>query len=295
MTAARSKIPTRPVPYAKMNGIGNAILVVDLRGGGTLDEATARAASGIDGCAFDQLMAIMDPRRGETAAFVAIFNTDGSRAGACGNGTRCVAWYLLEATSHPDVVVETEAGLLACERTGASTFTVDMGPPRLGWHDVPLRDAVEDTRAFALEPHAAWMDVLGPASAVGMGNPHVVFWLPPGKPLPDLRRLGPALEHHPMFPQRANVSFARAMARDAVALDVWERGAGMTLACGSAACATLVSGVRTGRTDRTAAITLPGGMLEITWRERDGHVLMSGPVQLEHRGLLDFGTLRVTA
>ena len=287
MTEPAAHPPVRTVPYAKMNGIGNAILVVDLRGGGDIASDTARALGTIEGCAFDQLMAIKDPRHPDTAASITIFNSDGSRAGACGNGTRCVAWYLLQDSAADRVLVATDAGRLVCDRIDPWHFTVDMGTPALGWHDIPLRDAVQDTRAFALHPHAGWMDTLGPASAVGMGNPHVVFWLPPEAPLPDLAHLGPALEHHPMFPDRVNVSFARTLARDAIALDVWERGAGLTLACGSAACAALVSGARTGRTAREASVRLPGGSLSMAWRESDDHVLMSGAVALEHRGTID--------
>ncbi len=279
-------IPSRPLPYAKMNGIGNSILVVDLRRGGSIDGATAQALGRIEGCGFDQLMAIEPPRRPDAAAFVAIYNADGSQAGACGNGTRCVAWVLLEGTPESRVVVETRTGLLDCERTGDRRFTVDMGQPALAWHDIPLRHAVDDTRAFPLEPLVAAMEALGPASAVSMGNPHVVFWFAADRPVPDLGLLGPLLETHPMFPDRANVSFARAEGPDAILLDVWERGAGLTRACGSAACASLVSGVRTGRTARRAIVRLPGGSLDLAWRE-DDHVLMSGPVELEHRGRLD--------
>jgi diaminopimelate epimerase len=274
-----------------MNGIGNAILVVDLRAGGSLDGAAARAIGRGRDLSFDQLMAIEPPRSGKAEAYVTIYNADGSVAGACGNGTRCVAWFLLEGTDRTHTVVETQAGLLACERTGPLAFTVDMGPPALGWRDIPLRDPVADTSAFPLTPHEPWMDALGPASAVSMGNPHAVFWLAPEAPQPDLGRIGPVLEHHPMFPDRANISFARALAPDAVELAVWERGAGPTLACGSAACATLVSGVRTGRLARRAAIHLPGGTLAIEWREGDGHVLMSGSVELERRGCLDLDQL----
>ncbi len=277
---------SRPSRYARMNGIGNAILIVDRRGQPPLDAAAARRLHGRDGLAFDQLMALGPPRRAGSAAFVDIFNADGSRAGACGNGTRCVAWYLMEEAGGTAVRFETDGGLLACRRDGPWAFTADMGPPRLGWHDIPLRDAVEDTRAFALEPHAAWMDALGPCAGVSMGNPHAVFFLSPEAELPDLAHLGPALEHHPMFPDRANVSFARAMAQDHVVLDVWERGAGLTRACGSAACASVVAGVRLGLVSRTARVDLPGGTLRIAWQEADGHVLMSGPVELEALGEL---------
>lgn len=277
---------SRPSRYARMNGIGNAILVVDRRGQTSLDEATARRLHGLDGLAFDQMMAIGAPRQPGNAAYVDIFNADGSRAGACGNGTRCVAWYLMEQSGDRTVRFETSGGLLSCRRDEPWTLTADMGPPRLGWHDIPLRDAIEDTRAFALEPHSAWMDALGPCAGVSMGNPHAVFFLSPDTPLPDLGRLGPALERHPMFPDRANISFARALASDHVVLDVWERGAGLTRACGSAACASVVAGVRLGLVARTARVDLPGGTLQIAWRQEDGHVLMSGPVELEALGEL---------
>ena len=183
-----------------------------MRGGATLDAPAAKALGRIEGLGFDQLMAIGEARRPGGPPTVAIFNTDGSRAGACGNGTRCVAWFLLEGGAEEQVVVETDAGLLACERIGPLTFTVDMGPPALGWHAIPLRDAVEDTRAFALHPHAAWMDALGPASAVSMGNPHAVFWLAADAPVPDLPHLGPALGTPPDV-SRARQRLLRARAR----------------------------------------------------------------------------------
>ena len=283
---------TTALRYAKMNGIGNAILVVDTRAAAPLDEAAARRLAAMPAFAFDQLMAIEDARSPGAPAFVEIFNRDGSRAGACGNGTRCVAWFLLDGSAAQDVTVETSAGTLACRRDADRAFTVDMGPPRTGWHEIPLRDAVEDTRVVRLEPSSRWIEALGPLSAVSMGNPHAVFWLDPAAPVPDLHRLGPALEHHPMFPDRANISFARVMARDHIVLDVWERGAGLTRACGSAACAALVAGARAGFTDRRARVDLPGGSLTIAWRSADGHVLMSGPVALEHRGELSPDMLR---
>lgn len=277
---------SRPSRYARMNGIGNAILIVDRRGQPPLDGAAARRLHGREGLAFDQLMALGSPRRPDSAAFVDIFNADGSRAGACGNGTRCVAWFLTEESGEATTAFETEGGLLACRRDGPWSLTADMGVPRFGWHDIPLRDAIEDTRAFALEPHAAWMEALGPCAGVSMGNPHAVFFLPPDASRPDLTHLGPALECHPMFPDRANISFARALASDHLALDVWERGAGRTRACGSAACASVVAGVRLGLVGRRARVDLPGGTLHVAWRPQDGHVLMSGPVELEASGEL---------
>lgn len=275
------------IPFAKMNGIGNAILVVDMRGRPPLDGATARRIGGEPGLGFDQLMAIGDARSPGTDAFVEIFNIDGTRAGACGNGTRCVAWFLLEGSDRRATMIETSAGRLDCRRDAEWEFTVDMGAPRFGWRDIPLRDAIEDTRSFAMTPASEDVDALGPATAVSMGNPHAIFWIDPAGPKPDLARLGPGLERHPMFPDRANISLARVLARDHIGLDVWERGAGLTRACGSAACASLVAAVRNGLADRRAAVTLPGGTLSIEWREADGHVLMTGLVELEHRGFTE--------
>lgn len=267
-----------------MNGIGNRILVADLRGGGAIDGAGARRIGRQPGRAFDQLMVLHPPRTAGTDAFVDIFNADGSRAGACGNGTRCVAWALLRGTDRVEVAVETAAGVLACRREPDGLFTVDMGAPRFGWRDIPLREPVADTRAVVLP--AAPAGTPGPASMVDMGNPHAVFFPDPAAPAPDLATLGPALERHPLFPERANISFARVTARDRVGLDVWERGAGLTRACGSAACAVAVAGVRAGRTDRRVAVDLPGGTLGIRWREADDHVLMTGPVAFEHEDVL---------
>ena len=275
-----------PIPYAKMNGIGNAILVADLRGGSSLDAAAARRLAGEGRFAFDQLMAVGPAHSAGADAYVDIFNADGSRAGACGNGTRCVAWFLLRGGARKAVVVETPAGRLACRRDADLVFTVDMGLPRFGWRDIPLREAVVDTRAVRLEPSSEWSEAIGPAAVVDMGNPHAVFWIDPARPAPDLALAGPWLECHPMFPDRANISFARVLAPDRIALSVWERGAGATLACGSAACATLVAAAREGLTGRRATIVLPGGELTIAWRETDDHVLMTGPVELEHEGVL---------
>ncbi len=284
--------PPARAPYVRMNGIGNAILVADLRAGGAMDGARALRLGREPGLSFDQLMALHPPRVPGTDAFVDIFNADGSRAGACGNGTRCVAWALLRGSDRVDTAVETEAGVLPCRRDGPLVFTVDMGAPRLGWADIPLGRPVADTRAVRLDPvpgtgfDAAAGAALGPAALVSMGNPHAVFFLDPAAALPDLAALGPALEHHPQFPERANISFARVTDRASLRLDVWERGAGLTRACGSAACAVAVAAARTGRTGRQVAVDLPGGTLRIRWREADDHVLMTGPVEVEGEGLL---------
>jgi diaminopimelate epimerase len=180
------------------------------------------------------------------------------------------------------LTLETSAGLIACERLGPSTWRVDMGPPRLAWNEIPLARPVADTREVDLPLDGARF---GAASVVNMGNPHAVFFVGNVAGI-DLQRWGPRYEDHPIFPEKANISFAEVKARDRIALRVWERGVGATLACGSAACATLVSAARLGLTDRAARVNLPGGELVIEWREGDDRVLMTGPVAFEREVVL---------
>jgi diaminopimelate epimerase len=269
---------------AKMNGVGNKIVVLDLRGGEVeLAADQVRAIHCADGLAFDQLMAVFGPRRAGTDAYVRIYNNDGSEAGACGNGARCVAWWLMRGGTRRVLSFETAAGVLECRREGEFSFRVDMGEPRLTWSEIPLARAVADTRSITLPAAAA---ELGAASAVNMGNPHAIFWVRDPDAY-DLPAIGPRLEHDPLFPEKANISLAHVAARDHIRMRVWERGVGLTRACGSAACAALVAAVRNGLTDRKALITLPGGDLTIEWRESDNHVLMTGPVELERETAID--------
>ncbi|HYA72142.1 MAG TPA: diaminopimelate epimerase [Roseiarcus sp.] len=262
-----------------MNGVGNKILVLDLRGAAILPTPEElRAIHRAEGLDFDQVMTLSDPRDAASLAFVRIYNNDGSEAGACGNGTRCVADRLARQTDAQTLTIETAAGLIACERLGPWTYRVDMGAPRLAWNEIPLAHPVADTRRVDLS--LADVRDFGPASVVNMGNPHAIFWVSDVASVP-LATVGPRFETHPMFPQKANVSFAQIKARDAIALRVWERGVGATLGCGSAACATLVAAARLGLTGRKARIALPGGELTIEWRESDDHVLMTGPVEFE--------------
>ncbi len=271
----------------KMNGLGNEILVLDLRGSG-LEVGTeqARAIGAAHGLGFDQLMVLHEPRSPGSDAFMAIFNRDGSRAGACGNGTRCVAWFLCRESRRDTLVLETNSARLACRQIGEWSFSVEMGEPRLAWNQIPLAKPCADTSAIDLGPLPAEAAALGPASVVSMGNPHAIFWVA-DLDAHDLARLGPLLETHPMFPERANISLARVLAKDRIALAVWERGTGPTRACGSAACASLVAASRTGRTGRRATVSLPGGDLDIDWRSTDDVVVMTGPVAYEFETRLD--------
>lgn len=272
------------IPFAKMNGAGNSILVADLRGTGvTLTGASARRLGADPRLRFDQLMAIRAPQSAGAAAYVDIFNIDGSRAGACGNGTRCVAWVLARTAARPELAIETASGILPSWQLDATTFAVDMGPPRVGWQDIPLSRPVPDTAAVELT--APSMPDFTRFSAVSMGNPHAVFFVPDADGVP-LEVVGPRIERDAIFADRANVSMAEILSNESVKLRVWERGAGATLACGSAACATLVAAVRAGLTGREARLQLPGGELRIAWRAEDDHVIMTGPVELEYEGTL---------
>ena len=277
--------------YLKMNGLGNEIVVLDLRGR-LIDVLPddVRAIAADPAIRFDQLMTIHDPATPGTDAFLRIFNADGSPAGACGNGTRCVAWAMMQdpamAGPHRDaLLLESGAGLLPVTRVSGSVFTVDMGEPRLRWDEIPLAEPFQDTRAIELQVGPIDDPVLHSPSVVSMGNPHAIFWVDNPQHF-DLARIGPFLENHPLFPDRANISLAAVRSRDHIVLRVWERGAGLTRACGSAACAALVAAVRKRLTGREATVSLPGGDLSIAWREEDGRVLMTGPVELEHDGVL---------
>lgn len=274
-------------PFVKMNGLGNEIVVLDLRTAPVpVTAAEARAIARPGAVPFDQLMALYPPRTTGTEALVRIFNSDGSEAGACGNGMRCIAALVSKVTGKTSLAFETPAGAIACEIGPApGTITVDMGPPRLRWDEIPLAEEFRDTRAIELQIGPIDKPVLHSPSAVSMGNPHVIFWVD-DVAAHDLARFGPMLENHPIFPERANISLAQVAGPDHLIVRTWERGAGLTRACGSAACAAAVAAVRTKRTGRKVRVTLPGGDLQIEWRESDNHVLMSGPVEFEFEGKL---------
>lgn len=271
-------------PILKMNGIGNEILVLDLRGSdATVAPEEARAIAADPTLRFDQLMALHDPRSPGAAAFMRIYNTDGSLSSACGNGARCVAWALARKGEGDELLLETDAGSIRTRRVQEEMFTVDMGRPRLGWREIPLAHEEPDTSNVALIPMVPGAPER--FSAVSMGNPHAIFFVDDARPI-DLQTLGPALERHPLFPERANISFAQIMRDGEILLRVWERGTGATKACGSAACAALVAAARAGRTGRRAIVRLPGGELTIEWRD-DDHVLMTGPIEFEFETTLD--------
>jgi diaminopimelate epimerase len=271
-------------PFLKMNGLGNDFVVVEARSspfhpGAEQTRAIADRTSGV-GC--DQVIAIEPSARAD--AFMRIWNADGGEVDACGNATRCVGWLLLEASGKDRAVIETGAGLLSIGRAGERRITVDMGEPGLSWRDIPLAEEM-DTRGIELQVGPIDAPLLHTPGCVSMGNPHVVFFVPDAESAP-VREVGPMIEHHHLFPERANVGFAQIKADDRIRLRVWERGAGETLACGTGACAALVAAARRGLTGRKATIEMNGGELIVEWREADNHVLMTGPVEVEFTGTL---------
>ncbi len=268
------------IPFRKMHGLGNDFVVLDARAR-DLGITPTRAAALADrrtGIGCDQLIVLEPPSPGADV-FMRIRNPDGSEAGACGNATRCVASLVAAEAHRPRVVVRTIAGDLPTEAGPDGLWTADMGPARLDWQDVPLAEPCDTLHVpLALGP-------LADPAACSMGNPHATFFVPDLDAV-DIASLGPALEHHPLFPQRANIGFVQVLRPDHLRLVVWERGAGLTLACGSGACAALVNAARRGLSARRATVTLPGGDLVIEWRD-DGHVLMTGPVATAFTGELD--------
>lgn len=276
--------------FAKMNGLGNEIIVADMRGrADRVSPAAAIALNADPATRFDQIMAIYDPRTPGTQNYVEILNSDGSMAQACGNGMRCVVQALAAETGRKSFTFETVAGILTAEEHQDGLISVDMGVPRFGWNDIPLAEEFHDTRKIELQVGPIDNPVLHSPSVASMGNPHAIFWVDRDVWSYELDRFGPLLENHPIFPERANITIAEVTAPDAMTIRTWERGAGLTRACGSAACAAAVSGARTGRTGGKVTVTVPGGPLVIEWLDNE-HVVMTGPAEWEFSGTFDPAT-----
>jgi diaminopimelate epimerase len=268
--------------FYKMHGLGNDFVVFDARDRGlALDEASARAiADRRRGVGCDQVIVIEAPKNcGD--AFMRIFNADGDEVEACGNAARCVARLLMEEKDEATIRIDTRGGLLACRASAKGCVTVDMGSPKFGWQDVPLAREVE-TAAFPLMVNGVEFI----ASAVSMGNPHCVIFTGDAGQVP-LSDLGPLIECHELFPARTNVEFASVISPGRLRMRVWERGAGITEACGTGTCATVVAAHRRGLSPRIADVILDGGLLNIEWRSGDDHVLMTGPTSLAYKGDID--------
>lgn len=272
--------------FIKMNGLGNDFAIFDGRAqplafsGRTITALADREA----GIGFDQMIVLEPSERADV--FMRIYNADGSEVDACGNATRCVGRLIAGEVNRHGVKIETNAGLLLAQVNGEDSVTVDMGAPRFDWQDIPLSEEFRDTRMIELQVGPIDKPVLHSPSVVNVGNPHCIFWVDDIEKH-DLPRFGPMLENHPLFPERANISLAEITNKAALRLSVWERGAGMTKACGTAACAAAVAAARKGLTGRNVAVTLPGGDLQIYWRESDNHILMTGAIEVEYKGEID--------
>jgi diaminopimelate epimerase len=267
--------------FIKMHGLGNDFVIFDARETPlALDAAEARAlADRREGVGCDQIVILEPARRDDAAVYLRFLNADGGEVGACGNGTRCAASLLLTAAAAEEIALETRAGLLRARMAANRLVSVDMGAARFGWHDIPLAREL-DTLHLELS-----RDGLADPVATSMGNPHATFFVSDIAEVP-LTTLGPQLEHDPLFPERANIGVAQVTGPDSLRLRVWERGAGLTRACGSGACAAAVAAARRGLTGRRVRVVVDGGPLDIEWRE-DGHVLMAGPVAIAFVGEVD--------
>lgn len=282
---------TDQVEFAKMNGLGNKILVIDMRGRRDVVSPEAALALNADPqTQFDQIMAIHDPKAQGTDAWIDILNSDGSKAQACGNGTRCVVQALAAETGRKTFTFQTVAGILNAKEDDDGSIAVDMGRPIFAWDRIPLSEEFYDTSRIELQIGPIDAPVLHSPSVMSMGNPHAVFWIERDPMEFDLSRFGPLLENHPLFPEKANITLAQVTSSGSLRTRTWERGAGLTLACGSAACAAAVSAARTGRTGRTVTIDVASSPvrqpLVIEWRD-DDHVVMTGPAEWEWSGKVD--------
>ena len=285
-----SAYKTAMTAFLKMHGLGNDFVVFDARNHAlALDTKSARAvADRHTGVGCDQVIVIERARNGADA-FMRIFNADGGEVESCGNAARCVAQLLMNEEDVGDVRIETAGGPLACVSAGGGQVTVDMGAPRLDWREIPMAQAV-DTASFVLPVEGFDDKALREAAAVSMGNPHCVLFVADAEKAP-VEKLGAAIEHHAWFPARTNVVFAQKLSDASLRVRAWERGAGLTLACGTGACAAVVAAHRRGLVERKADALLDGGKLSIEWRDNDDHVLMTGPATLSYRGEADIAAL----
>ncbi len=269
------------IPFRKMHGTGNDFVLLDARAQALslTREQVVRLSDRHFGIGCDQLLVLKKSDKAE--AFMQIFNADGSEISTCGNATRCVADFLMRESGKAEATLETGAGVRSGKRYGDGAVEVNMGAPRLGWKEIPLSES-RNTQHLGIE-----IGLLADPVAVNMGNPHAIFFV---RDLAHIKmsEWGPKLENHPLFPERANISAVQVIDESRIKMCVWERGTGITLACGSAACAAVVAGVLREKTSRQCAVELPGGTLEVEWQKSEtGEVLMRGPVAYVFEGSIE--------
>jgi diaminopimelate epimerase len=278
-------VQAQSIPFRKMNGLGNDFVVLDarVRALPIAADALRAIADRKEGIGCDQIIALEPSQHADV--FMRIWNADGGEVGACGNAARCVAALVAKEQGREGVSIETESAVLGATVNRDGSATIDMGEPRIAWNEIPLAEPFHDTRRIELQVGPIDDPVLHSPSVVNVGNPHALFFVD-DVAAHDLAKFGPMLEHHPLFPERANISLVQVLAPDHLKVRTWERGAGLTRACGTAACAAAVAAARRGLSDRKVKISLPGGDLLIEWREGDGHILMTGPYALDFEGTL---------
>ena len=271
--------------FLKMNGLGNDFVVVDARFNAfPVTEAQARAiADRKSGIGCDQLIVMEKSPRADVS--MRIWNAEGGEVESCGNASRCIADLVMTETGKDTTTIITKGGFLAARKAGDKLVTIDQGAPRFGWKDIPLSEAFADTRHIELQVGPIDKPSIHSPSVVNVGNPHCIFWVD-DLDVVDLGKVGPMIENHPLFPERTNVELAKVVARDHIILKVWERGAGLTRACGTAACAVMAAGHRIKIIDSKCRVTLPGGDLFMAVNEDNGHALMTGPLSYDGEGVI---------
>lgn len=274
---------TREYTFTKMHGLGNDFIIFDQRDGAPSLEGQkiALVACRNTGVGCDQVIHIKSPTTSQADIKLEMFNADGKRVGACGNGTRCVASMVMRELNTEKLAIETDAGILKCRAASINKaeVTVDMGKPKLHWTEIPLISEMDTVKINVEEAG------LPAGVAVNMGNPHIVFFMDNLENV-KVEGIGPTIEFHKIFPKRTNVEFVKVLDEHTARMRVWERGVGVTQACGTGACATVVAGVRRGLMKRKSEVILDGGSLFIEWREEDDHVLMTGSATHVFEGTL---------
>jgi diaminopimelate epimerase len=281
---------TSAIAFRKMNGLGNDFVVIDARERAlSISNEQARAiADRKTGIGCDQLIVMEKSSLADVK--MRIWNAEGGEVESCGNASRCIADIVMDEKGEDSATIDTKGGFLVGRRAGTLQVTIDMGKPRFDWDQIPLSEKFADTRHIELQVGPIDEPLMHSPSVVNVGNPHCVFWVKDLN-IANLGKVGPMLENHPLFPERANIEMAKVVSRDHVIVNVWERGAGLTNACGTAACAVMAAGFRIKIIDRAARITLPGGDLLMSINEDTGHVIMTGPLQYDYEGILPEGLL----
>ncbi len=281
---------TNPIAFRKMNGLGNDFVVIDARTRAiSISDDQARAiANRTTGIGCDQLIVMENSSLADVK--MRIWNAEGGEVESCGNASRCIADIVMDEKGEDSATIYTKGGFLVGTRAGKLQVTMDMGKPKFNWDKIPLSEKFADTRHIELQVGPIDAPLMHSPSVVNVGNPHCIFWVK-DLDVVNLGRVGPMLEHHPLFPERANIEMAKVVARNHVIVNVWERGAGLTKACGTAACAVMAAGFRIKMIDRAARVTLPGGDLMMSINEETEHVIMTGPLAYDYEGVIPEGLL----